>query len=252
MRRPALPALVPSGALCLAVLLSSCSSPGSGVVAGDGSTEDTPPAATTPPAAPAPTPDGTPDAQSSASPSEPVPDADWVTYTTSDGSLSFEHPMEWTVSETQEAPPDGVSVAVGDAGGRQLANLTTNLVTGAVCAAEVPYLLLDSEALPELAQGSETPRFTFEGRTDPSVTDPVKQSTLAYGITSAPEPTGDAACPLSLFFTWPPSGAAFAGIYDPFEIYPGKPQHVDTPHAYMETEEYQDIRRMIISLRPAG
>lgn len=145
----------------------------------------------------------------------------------------------------------GVSVVVQDPAGRQVATLQTNLVTGAVCPAELPYALLDSEPLPALAQESGTPRFVFEGRTDPAVADPVAASTLAYGITSAPEPTGPTACPIAHFFPWPPSGAAFGGIYDPFEVYPGKPMHVDTPQAYMETEEYQDIRTMITSLRPS-
>lgn len=252
MRRSTVSAGIPSGALCLAVLLSSCGSPGSGGAAGEGSTTDAEPAATASP--PAPTGSSGTHAPPSSSESAPATATagEWSTYTTADRSLSFDHPAGWTVSDVPGAPPAGVSVVVGDAGGRQLAALTTNLVTGAVCPAEMPYLLLDSEALPELAQGAATPRFTFEGRTDPSETDPMLQSTLAYGITSAPEPTGDGACPISLFFTWPPSGAAFGGTYDPFEIYPGKPQHVDTPHAYMETEEYQDIRRMITSLRPAG
>ncbi|MDQ0736899.1 hypothetical protein [Arthrobacter agilis] len=186
-------------------------------------------------------------------PSDATTRADgWATYTTADGGLSFDHPDGWTVADAPEPPPAGVSVVVGDATGRHLATLRTDLVTGAVCPAEIPYALLDAEPLPALTQGTATPRFVFEGRTDPAVPDPVTSSTLAYGITSAPEPTGPTACPIAHFFSWPPSGAAFGGVYDPHLVYPGKPPHTDTPQAYMETEEYRDLRAMITSLRPAG
>ena len=43
-----------------------------------------------------------------------------------------------------------------------------------MCPAELPYSLLDAEPLPALAQGTVTPRFVFEGRTDPAVADPVQ------------------------------------------------------------------------------
>jgi hypothetical protein len=283
MGRPATPALLSSGALCLALILSACGSPGAGTGTPDASDEAQPVSATssgepTPsdqptdqptgqpsdqptgsgaptmsPAEPVPSgqPSGQPSDQPSGQPSDPAADG-WATYTTSDGSLSFDYPADWDVADAPDAPPEGVLVVVGDGTGRRLATLRTNLVTGAVCPEELPYSLLDSEVLPALSQDSRTPRFVFEGRTDPSVADPVAASTLAYGITSGPEPTGPTACPIAHFFTWPPSGAAFGGTYDPFEIYPGKPEHIDTPQAYMETEEYKDIRAMITSLRPAG
>ncbi|MHA7179934.1 hypothetical protein ACX80J_07415 [Arthrobacter sp. MDB2-24] len=272
MGRPATPALLSSGALCLALIISGCGSPEAGAGTPEASDEAQPVTATSSgepvpsgqssdqpseqptgqpggSAAPTPSPAGP---VPSGKPSDPAADGNWATYTTSDGSLSFDHPADWDVSDAPEAPPKGVLVVVDDASGRRLATLRTHLVTGAVCPEELPYSLLDSEVLPALTQDSGTPRFVFEGRTDPSVADPVAASTLAYGITSGPEPTGPTACPIAHFFTWPPSGAAFGGTYDPFEIYPGKPQHIDTPQAYMETEEYQDIRAMITSLRPAG
>ncbi|WP_104117561.1 hypothetical protein [Arthrobacter sp. B1805] len=259
MHRSATSALFPSGALCLAVVLASCSFPGSGTAGGDPDQEadvvtatssaPTPTSTQSPSPAPSPSPATPPASTASAN---PVADGDWATYTTTDGGLSFDHPSGWSVAVSPDAPAQGASVIVTDEAGRQLATLRTNLVTGAVCPAELPYALLDSEPLPALAQGPDAPRFVFEGRTDPAVADPVAASTLAYGITSAPEPAGPTACPISHFFTWPPSGAAFGGTYDPFEVYPGKPMHIDTPQTYMETEEYRDIRTMITSLRPAG
>ncbi|MFC3298094.1 hypothetical protein FJV46_09050 [Arthrobacter agilis] len=261
MGRSAGSALMSSGALALALTLSSCGGAGSDSPGSDQETPDAQPVTTTSSAAPeptaAPTPAGsaTPAPQPSSGPSgaaDPSADGAWTTYSTADGSLAFDHPEDWTVTDAAGAPQGGVSVVIGDGTGRDLATLQTNLVTGAVCPAEMPYSLLDSEPLPALAQETRTPRFVFEGRMDPSETDPMLQNTLVYGITSAPEPTGGTACPIAHFFSWPPSGAAFTGIYDPFAVYPGQPMHVDTPHAYMETEEYQDIRAMITSLRPAS
>jgi hypothetical protein len=258
MGRPTAPVLMSSGAVGLAILLAGCGAGPGAAPEGSESQQARPAAATPAPTqtqTPTPTQDPTTPSTPAGVPSEPGaagPPEGWVTYTTADGSLAFDHPAEWTVADAPEAPPAGVSVVVGDATGRQLATLQTDLVTGAVCPAELPYSLLDAEPLPALAQGPVTPRFVFEGRTDPAVADPVAASTLAYGITAAPEPTGATACPLAHFFPWPPSGAAFGGIYDPFLVYPGKPPHIDTPHAYMETAEYQGIRAMITSLRPAG
>ncbi|MBG6225065.1 hypothetical protein IWX63_001630 [Arthrobacter sp. CAN_A2] len=241
--------LLSSGALCL-VLLSSCASPDAGADADAAGTPVAPSASATPTAGAPPS--TNPPSAPPASGAPPAADAGWATYTTPGGGLSFDHPGDWTVVASTPIPPEGVAVAVEDAAGRRLASLRTNLVTGAVCPAEVPYSLLDSEPLPALTQATGTPMFVFEGRTDPLVADPMAASTLAYGITSAPFPEGPTACPIAHFFTWPPSGAAFGGAYDPYRIHPGKPMHVDTPQAYMETKEYQQIRTMLTSLRPAG
>jgi hypothetical protein len=54
------------------------------------------------------------------------------------------------------------------------------------------------------------------------------------------------------FFTWPPSGAMFGGVYDPFDATPGNEMHVDTPEAYMGTQEYKSIKKMVTSLRPVA
>ncbi|WP_155849997.1 hypothetical protein [Arthrobacter sp. H41] len=256
MGRSATPTLVSTGALCLAFLLASCGSPEP-----DPAAQEAPSAAASTPAPPAtttaqPSSSASGNATTAPAPSAPpgtAPAPGLVTHTTSDGTLSFDHPGNWTAADNPgEAPLGGVSVVVSDATGRQLASLQTNLVTGSVCAEGMPYSIIDSEPLPALAQPSGTPTFRFESRSNPLATDPMSMVTFAYGITSAPAPTGPEACPISHFFTWPPSGAAFGGIYDPFDTSPGKPQHVDTPQAYAETEEYQKIRAMITSLHPAG
>jgi len=94
------------------------------------------------------------------------------------------------------------------------------------------------------------PRFVFEGRSYPG-TNPTPDP-LAYGITSAPAPSGPTACPIFHFFTWPPSAAMFGGAYNPFDPSIGDTPEPDTPQAYTQTAEYDDLRAMITSLRPAG
>lgn len=254
MGRPPTARLLPPAAVLVAVVLTSCASGGTGAPADGSGTQDADVVsapAPSPAAAPGPTqePTAAPTPQPTSVPSSAGAVS---TYTTADGSLSFDHPADWTVTSGAGSPSGGASALVTTTDGRQIATLETGLVTGAVCPAEMPYSLLDTEPLPALSQGAEVPRFVFEGRMDPAITDPVRQNTLAYGITAAPEPTGPDACPIAHFFPWPPSGAAFGGTYDPFAVHPGTPMHVDTPEAYMETEEYRDIRSMITSLRPAG
>ncbi|OFI37659.1 hypothetical protein BIU82_07210 [Arthrobacter sp. SW1] len=203
----------------------------------------------------APAPSGSDGATATDAPA-PAPSSDaptnesWTAYKTKDGTLTFEHPADWVVTDPAGTPSQGgVFLAVSTGSGKQLATLRTNLVTGAECTTKTPYSLLDSEPVPALAQAGTTPRFVFEGRQG---TDPAKTGPLAYGITSGPEPTGPDACPIFHFFTWPPSGASFGGAYDPMLPVEGATPGPDTPQAYMETQEYKDIKRMIMSLRPVS
>ena len=179
--------------------------------------------------------------------------AGWKTFTTSDGSLAFDYPDTWTIKDPAGQPAEGGAfVELVSDYGKTMATLRTNMVTGAECTEKFPFMLYDSEPVPALAQGGVAPRFVYEGRTNPASSDPSTSLTLAYGLTSAPEPTGDTACPIFHFFTWPPSGAMFGGVYDPFDTTPGGPMHVDTPEVYMDTTEYKYVKQAITSLRPAG
>lgn len=209
--------------------------------------------ATGSPAAPASTASSTSSAPvmpSAATPGATVP-AGWKSSTSADGSLTFNYPGTWTV-KTAPAGATGAAVEVLTDYGRTIASLRTGLVTGAECTAKMPFMQYDSAPVPALVQKGVAPRFVYEARTDPTAGDPAKQTTFAFGLTSAPEPTGTEACPMAHFFNWPPSGASFGGVYDPFDTTPGKPMHVDTPEAYKDTAEYQNGKQMIMSLRPAG
>lgn len=235
-------------AFCAAAVLAGCGSPAPAPATGSPTAETSTAAApattsaspgtATPPAAPAP--------------------AGWKTFTTSDGSLAFDYPESWSIKDPADEPAEGgVAVDLVSDYGKTMATLRTNMVTGAECTEKLPFMMYDAEPVPALAQNGVVPRFVYEGRTAPvsdeyEADDPAGSLSLAYGITSGPEPTGDTACPISHFFTWPPSGAMFGGVYDPFDTTPGGPMHVDTPEVYMDTDEYKNVKQAITSLRPAG
>jgi hypothetical protein len=245
MRRTAPSALAVPGALCLAFLLAACGAPAS--APGTGSPDASPTATVTETSSATPSPTTTATATD-------TPAEGWTTYTTKDGELMFDLPATWTIKDPAGDVPagGGVFVEVRNPDGKSMATLRTNMVVGSECTEKQPYSSLDSEPVPALAQSGQTPRFVFEGRMDPSQSDPMKANILAYGITSGLEPTGPEACPIFHFFTWPPSGAMFGGVYDPFAAIPGAGPEVDNPQAYMGTQEYKDIKKMITSLRPAS
>lgn len=179
----------------------------------------------------------------------PTVPAEWKSFTTADGTLTFNYPPTWIIKDATSG--DGADVHVLTDYGRTIASLRTGIVTGAECAEKMPFMVYDSAPVPALAQGGQVPRFVYEARTQSMSKDPVKATTFAFGLTSAPEPTGTEACPMAHFFNWPPSGASFGGVYDPFDTTPGKPMRVDTPEVYTDTAEYQQAKQMIMSLRPA-
>lgn len=254
MHRTAPSALAVSGALCLSFLLVACGAPAS--APGTGAPTPTPTATSTASESPVSTstPTATATATASATGTTSTPSGDWTSYTTTDGDLLFDYPSTWAIKDPAGETPasGGVFLEITNANGKPLATLRTHMAVGSTCTDRQPYAMLDSEPLPALAQSGQTPRFIFESRMDATQTDPMKMNVLAYGITSGPEPTGPDACPIFQFFTWPPNAAMFSGIYNPFDTTPGNEPHVDTPQAYMETQEYKDIKKMITSLRPAS
>ncbi|MDR7083643.1 hypothetical protein J2X01_002938 [Arthrobacter ginsengisoli] len=225
-------------ALSAAVILAGCGSPAAA------------PATSSPTVTPATT--SASPATATPAPTVTVP-AGWKTFTTSDGSLAFDYPETWTIKDPAGEPAEGgVFVELVSDYGKTMATLRTNMVTGAECTEKFPFMTYDAEPVPALTQGGVAPRFVYESRTNPASSDPSTSLSLAYGITSAPEPAGETACPIFHFFTWPPSGAMFGGVYDPFDTTPGGPMHVDTPEVYMDTTEYKDVKQAITSLRPVG
>jgi len=153
----------------------------------------------------------------------------------------------------------GEFVDVLNAAGKQMAALRTNVVTGAECGDQQPYLLIDSEPMQALTEPGAAdqagPRYVFEGRGDASAVKATPPTYASYGITMMPEETGPTSCPLFQLFLWPPSGALFGQAYDPARnTTPGDPglPYLEKAKLYATTAEYQDVRKMITSLRPAG
>lgn len=197
-----------------------------------------------------------PSATVSGPPASEGPTSGWQTFTTRDGGLSFNYPEGWTVKDPGGAL-GGDFVDVLNAGGKPMAGLRTNIVTGAECVGKTPYEVYDSEPMIALAEGGGAdggvPRYVFESRGDD--TDPVATQTTiaAYGITMVPEESGVMACPMFHLFLWPPSGAFFGGTYNPdHNQTPGDPAlpYLEKARLYATTPEYRDVRTMITSLRP--
>lgn len=252
MRRTASLTAVGSAAFCAALVLSACGSPAAAPAASSSpaSTSSAPSTSTAP--APSASASQTAASQSPAStaPASPAP-AGWKSFTTGDGTLTFNYPEKWTVNDAAPGA-SGAAVDVLTDYGKTIASLRTGVVTGAECTEKMPFMQYDTGPVPALAQNGTAPRFVYEARTDRTESDPAKATMFAYGLTSEPEPTGTEACPMTHFFNWPPSGASFGGVYDPFDTTPGGPMHVDSPEVYKDTPEYQWAKQMIMSLRPAG
>ena len=190
----------------------------------------------------------------------PPSSSGWKTFTTSDGTLSFDYPAAWEIRDPAgEAPLGGEFVDVVNAAGKQMAALRTNIVTGAECGDQQPYMLIDSEPMQALAEpgaaDQSPPRYVFEARGDFSAVEASPPTYASYGITMMPEETGPTSCPMFQLFLWPPSGALFGQAYDPGKnTTPGDPglPYLEKAKLYATTAEYQDVRKMITSLRPAG
>ena len=139
--------------------------------------------------------------------------------------------------------------------GKPLATLRTNMATGSTCMERSPYSVLESEELPALTQNGTAPRYIFETRGNDPTPGPADTPAAAYGITPSQLPTGATACPIFHFFTWPPTAAMFGAFFSPENnVTPGAGSlpYLEQAKAYAKTPEYQDIKRMITSLRPAG
>ncbi|MDN4644255.1 hypothetical protein [Arthrobacter sp. PsM3] len=186
------------------------------------------------------------------------PTSGWTTFTTANGELSFDYPAGWTVKDPGGALA-GDFVDVLNAAGKPVAGLRTNIVTGAECRDKAPYQAYDSAPMIALAESGGgdggVPRYVFESRGEDTGAVATQSTVAAYGITMVPEEAGDTACPMFHLFLWPPGGAFFGGTYNPENnVTPGDPAlpYLEKARLYTSTPEYQDIRKMITSLRPAG
>lgn len=259
MRRTASSRAAVSAAFLFAVMLAGCAqqpAPPAGTATNQGTATD-PVTSTTTAAPPGTTP--TSDSYGAPSPTGATtpPAAAWTTYTTADGQLTFDLPDGWSVRDPAGELPEGggAFAEITNQAGKPLATLRTNMATGSTCMERHPYSVLDSQELPALTQNGLTPRYVFETRGNATDPGPANTPGAAYGIASGPAPTGDSACPIFHFFTWPPTAAMFGAFYNPANNEtPGDPSlpYLEKAERYAGTAEYRDIKRMITSLRPAG
>ena len=259
MRPPISPRLAAPAAILVACLMAGCGQPAAPPAPSQNAsdlpasvTASAVPNATVPPGSTS-APEETKEPQATGAPART---AVWTSYTTTDG-LTFDHPAAWSVEDPagELAEGGGTFAEITNAAGKPLATLRTNMATGSTCLDRFPYAVLDSQDMTALTLKGATPRFIFETRGTPEDPGPANTPAAAYGITSGPPPSGDSACAIFHFFTWPPNAAMFGAFYNPENNKtPGDASltYLEKAKIYTETDEYRDIKRMITSLRPAG
>lgn len=189
---------------------------------------------------------------------EPDTSADWETYTTPSGVMAFELPPEWTVEPAEFYNAEEV-LAVQNASGELMATLANGMLpTGQACGPEQwPYTVLDSAPV-DLPSVNQSPRAI-----DPVFSYRVLQSepiVAAYGVTdSVGSRTGEncvlpnsvqSSGPAGIYMfanhlmVGPPSGESAVPGYRVLEF-----DTIEEAEAYQESQEYQQIKRMIMSLQ---
>ncbi|MGW9405179.1 hypothetical protein ACWGQ2_14560 [Arthrobacter sp. NPDC055585] len=184
----------------------------------------------------------------------PVPE--YVSYTTSDGMLQFDHPAGWTVrplfSPAKDVHPQALeAVEVINADGQTMGELITGVVTGFVALPGVPYIEFDYEPIAGLEDKEpgrgEAPAFVFHGL-DQAAGFEADMAVTGWGRQAAPQ---SAVLPHGFEYIPGTSGAFFNRPLSTQTILPVDPALTGAPRlqAYMQTEEYQDVKAMMMSLR---
>jgi len=197
-------------AIALILLLSGCSVPSS-------PEKTKAPSAT--PTMEAPTPTTT-----------PIEEEAWVTYT--DGSVEFEHPADWSVSP---------ELMVLDGGGTARLTYVPEIDgIGGACEDEFPVYELDTAETTLVDPNAGAIRFAYNALETPD-------GVLAgLGLTArAPTETG---CLLYFIVTMNKAISFASGM----QLNPGAGipfDSIDAANAYIDTDEYQTMRRIILSLK---
>lgn len=207
---------------------------------------------------PTPTPTPTPSAFASPTPT-PTPTAApvaWTTFTDSSGQATFELPVGWTVQETlQPSGFDfgywGSSIVVMNEAAKVMAKIQPAPdAAGAQCS-PVPYSTLDAVAL-DIPQAPTTGEYVgptqFKFR--------IIEGAAVYGamaVDSSSMPATGSACQLSSTIQGPNDVPALTFGSSMFLNATGTDAQltfasVAEAEAYMQTQEYKDIKRMLVSL----
>jgi hypothetical protein len=210
--------------------------------------------ATTTPAA---TPSATSSATATPTPAGSAAAVSWTTFTDATGQATFEHPLGWTVSQTPQTIDGGSYniVELKNADGKTMATLRLvyDVTGGPVCPDPKPYQTLDS-VIVDIPQKSAKLREHPQGPS--AFVFRVIQGDKVYGSLALTD--GDLApqtttCGLFNGILGP-DNVPFAQFGDTVWLTAdGKdaPLTFDTvaeAKAYMGTQEYKDLKRMLVSL----
>lgn len=177
----------------------------------------------------------------------------WRWYEVDAASLEFEHRSDWAVEEIDPIandPAGGVSLEVRDGGGRLIAGLDTGVITDLVCTptGQPPaYVEYDAQPMPELeSAGGTEQRFVYRS-VSPA---PGAGAQVTYAVVSGPVPTPEAvACGLFDYFDLTESsGGRFSGAVHADEG-SSVEQHLQKAAAFENSQEFRDVKRMLVSLR---
>ncbi|MBT2597771.1 hypothetical protein [Arthrobacter sp. ISL-72] len=227
--------------------LTSAPEPASTVAAATETATATPTTSATATPTPTPTPTATPSAAPAA----------WTKFTDATGQATFEHPVGWTVTEEpQTIQGAGYNViGVNNSAGKKVATLDLiyDRAAGYTCPVPKPYNTLDAVALDipqKAAKLKELPRgpseFVFR----------VIQSDKVYGsmaLNDAELAPGTTTCVLYNSILGPEDTptVSFGDTWSLQQDGKDAPLtfgSVAEAEAYMQTQEYRDMKRMLISL----
>lgn len=203
-----------------------------------------------------PTPAASRTAASTPTPTRPTAAA-WTSFTDGTGQATFEHPPGWTVSEAPQKTQLGAfnTVEVKNPAGKTMATLSLvyDGAGGPACPEPKPFSTLDSVVLDIPQKASKLREFP---RGPSAFVFRVIESDKVYGsmaLSDIPLDPGTVTCGLDNTILAPDnvpfahfgdslwleaSGRAAALTFD----------SVAEAKAYMQTQEYQDVKRMLISL----
>ena len=225
--------------------LTSAPEPASTVAAATETATPTP----TPSATATPTPTPTLTATPSAAP------AAWTKFTDATGQATFEHPVGWTVSEAPHTIAGGQynTIKVMNGEGKNVSTLAMHydMTGGYICPVPKPYRTLDSVALDIPQKAAKSP-----SRGPSEYVFRVIESDQVYGtmaLNDAELAPGTPTCILDNTILGPENVPIVSFGDTLFLQQDGKDApltfaSVDEAEAYMQTQEYRDLKRMLVSL----
>ncbi|MBD1541698.1 hypothetical protein G9E11_05430 [Arthrobacter sp. IA7] len=246
-------AAVTAGVLVATNLGPLASAPAPAGTVGPSASETAGPATPTPAA----TPSATPSATATPAPTSTAAAVSWTTFTDATGQAAFEHPLGWTVSQTPQTIDGGAYniVEVKNAAGKAVATLRLvyDATGGPVCPDPKPYQTLDSVTV-------DIPQKAAKLREHPQV-----PSAFVFRVIEGDKVYGSLALTDGDLAPQTTTCGLYNGILGPDRVpfvqfgdtvwltADGKDapltfDSVAEAKAYMGTQEYKNLKRMLVSL----